>query len=283
MRRKIVFLDIDGTLTEPGGLEPPASAVRAIRGARRNGHLIYLCTGRNYAMLKDLLAYGFDGFVASAGGYIRCGQEVIYDCPMTEEERQALMDVLEKNGVCRTLECLHGTYIDGNFKEFLRSHASEGRNSELLRWREQVERTLNIRPMEEYRGEPVYKIVFMCLSPEQLEEPKQLMEGAFVFSMEKYDRYGCTNGELINRRFDKGRAIARACAHLGIPIADALAFGDSINDAEALRAAGVGICMENGSEELKRIADDICPAVSADGIAWTFEKYGLCGQNCRSI
>ena len=35
-------------------------------------------------MLMPLLKYGFDGVVASSGGYIRCGEEVIYDCPMTE-------------------------------------------------------------------------------------------------------------------------------------------------------------------------------------------------------
>ena len=31
---------------------------------------VFLCTGRNLRMTKPLLAYGFDGFVCSAGGYV---------------------------------------------------------------------------------------------------------------------------------------------------------------------------------------------------------------------
>ena len=43
MDRKIVFLDIDGTLTQPGSNEPPESAVWAIAQARKAGHYVFLC------------------------------------------------------------------------------------------------------------------------------------------------------------------------------------------------------------------------------------------------
>ena len=39
MDRKLIFLDIDGTLTPAGSNVPPASALEAIRKARENGHL----------------------------------------------------------------------------------------------------------------------------------------------------------------------------------------------------------------------------------------------------
>lgn len=45
-------------------------------------------------------------------------EEVIYDCPMTEVQKQRAMAVLEKNGVYRTLECLDGSYTDEGFKDF---------------------------------------------------------------------------------------------------------------------------------------------------------------------
>ncbi|MDE6926339.1 MAG: Cof-type HAD-IIB family hydrolase, partial [Acetatifactor sp.] len=152
MAHRIIFLDIDGTLTEPGSNEPPESALQAIARAREEGHYIFLCTGRNYDMLRPLLQYDFDGVIASSGGYIEYQNRVIYDCPMTEEQRRTVMDVLKKNGVFRTVECRDGSYTDEGFKEFLRSHAGEGGNSELLRWREQIEKVLNIRPMKEYNG-----------------------------------------------------------------------------------------------------------------------------------
>ena len=66
MSGKLLFLDIDGTLTEPGYNIPPASALEAIKKAQANGHKVYLCSGRNRAMLKPLLAYNFDGYVARA-------------------------------------------------------------------------------------------------------------------------------------------------------------------------------------------------------------------------
>ncbi len=276
MKRKIIFLDIDGTLTEPGSNEPPDSAIEAIREAREEGHYVFLCTGRNYDMLMPLLKYGFDGAVASSGGYIRCGEEVIYDCPMTEDQRLGAMDVLEKNGVFRTLECLDGSYTDEGFKDFLKSHGGNG-NSELLRWREQIEKELNIRPMGEYKGQPVYKIVVMSRSEEQLEEPKRALSDDFSFCIQEKNRQGFINGEVVNKKFDKGKGIKRVCAWLGIPLEDSIAIGDSMNDREMLETAGLGICVENGSQELKELADEICPSVEEGGIWKVFFDHRLMG------
>ncbi len=85
MNGKLLFLDIDGTLTEPGYNVPPASALEAIKKAQKNGHRVFLCSGRNLAMLKPLLSYGFDGYVASAGGYVVCDGTVVFDRPMKPE------------------------------------------------------------------------------------------------------------------------------------------------------------------------------------------------------
>ena len=82
MDTRLIFLDIDGTFIEPGRTGAPASAAEAVRAARANGHKVFLCTGRNYRMTSPLLRYGFDGYVCSAGGYVACGQEVLFDCPM---------------------------------------------------------------------------------------------------------------------------------------------------------------------------------------------------------
>ena len=98
MSKKVIFLDIDGTLAEPGHSEPPASAIEAVRKAQAAGNLVFLCSGRNYGMLSSFLEYGFDGVVASAGGYILCGENVIYDCPMTDAQRIKTMDTLTESG-----------------------------------------------------------------------------------------------------------------------------------------------------------------------------------------
>lgn len=275
MNRKIVFLDIDGTLTQPGSNEPPESALWAIRQAKKEGHYIFLCTGRNYDMLSPLLKYDFDGVVASSGGYITYRNEVIYDCPMTEQQKRSAMDILQENGIFRTVECMDGSYTDEGFKEFLQAHADEKGNSELLRWRKQIEKSLNILPMKEYRGQPVYKIVIMSPSREQLDKPIEALASDFVFCLQEKNENGFINGEVVNRKFDKGKAVERVCDHLHIPIHDSVAIGDSMNDREMLEAAGLSICMKNGSEELKKLADDVCPSVMEDGIRDAFLKHHL--------
>ena len=144
MNQKLIFLDIDGTLCVPGSNVPPASALEAIRKARAAGHLVFLCTGRNLGMLSPLLGYGFDGVVGSSGGYVTCGDTVIYDCPMTPEQQETAMEVLNRNGVFRTVECRDRSYTDEGFKEFLKEKARRDSNSEVLRWREQIEKDLGI-------------------------------------------------------------------------------------------------------------------------------------------
>lgn len=275
MSRKIVFLDIDGTLTQPGSNEPPESALWAIRQAKKEGHYIFLCTGRNYDMLSPLLKYDFDGVVASSGGYITYRNEVVYDCPMTEQQKRSAMDILQENGIFRTVECMDGSYTDEGFKEFLQAHADEKGNSELLRWRKQIEESLNILPMKGYRGQPVYKIVIMSPSREQLDKPMEALASDFVFCLQEKNENGFINGEVVNRKFDKGKAVERVCDYLHIPVHDSVAIGDSMNDREMLEAAGLSICMQNGSEELKKLADDVCPSVMEDGIRDAFLKHHL--------
>lgn len=276
MRKKIIFLDIDGTLTEPGSNTPPESAMRAVKGAQEKGHYVFLCTGRNYDMLSPLLPFGFDGVVASCGGYVRFRDQVIYDCPMTEEQKQKAMEVMKDNGVFRTIECMDGSYTDEGLKEFLESHGDEGANSELLRWRRQLEQSLNIRPMAEYQGQPVYKIVIMADSRDRLEKPKQVLCQDFDLCLQEPDRFGFINGELINRKFDKGRGIKRVCQYLKIPVEDTVGFGDSANDEEMLKTVGLSICMANGSEKMKAISRDVCPPVTEDGLYHAFVNHGLC-------
>ena len=118
---------------------------------------------------------------------------------------------------------------------------------------------------------------------EALAGPQEALREEFDFCIHGEDAYGFINGEIINRQFDKGKAVEKVCAHLGIPMVDAIAFGDSMNDRQMLETAGLGICMANGSEQLKELADEICPAVWEDGIRAAFEKYCLTAPLCFPV
>lgn len=279
MEQKLIFLDIDGTLLPPGEMLVPESAVDAMRRARQNGHKLFLCTGRNYRMTEPLLAYGFDGYVCSAGGYVACDGKVLVDLPMEPQQAQGLQQALERHGVECTLEARDATY--GGMQMIQRwSWAHETRedlNSEAERWCKAMSDGMTIRPLSEYQGEPLYKIVFIAEHKSDLDEAKRLYEDQFVFCESNLDAMddGMVNGELINRKFDKGRGIKAICDYLGKPLADTIGFGDSDNDLQMTEVAGISVCMANGSERLKQLCDRIAPSVHEDGIAREFAALGL--------
>lgn len=273
MNQKLIFLDIDGTLTPAGSNVPPQSALDAIDRAKKAGHKVFLCTGRNLDMLKPLLVYGFDGAVASNGGYVFCGDKVLYDCPMTETQKETAMRLLKEQGVFRTVEAKDGSYCDEGLAEFI--NESSGGNSELVRWRIALEKDLGIRPMAEYDGRPIYKIVYMCGSASQLEPAKAVLGEEFNFLVQDMQGANCVNGEMVNRLFDKGLGVRRVAEAFGADIADTIGFGDSLNDLEMIMTVGTSVCMDNGSPALKEKSDLVCPSVEEDGLAKAFSQLGL--------
>ncbi len=278
MSNKLIFLDIDGTLTTPGSNEPPASALDAIKRAQANGHKVFLCTGRNLGMLSPLLKFGFDGVVASAGGYVAVGDEVIFDMPMSEEEAKTALDSLHREGVFCTIESRDRTWGDEDLGSFLDAAGGAGSgNSEIERWRKALASSLDIRPMSEYDGRPIYKVVIMCMKDEQLQPARALLEDKYNFVIQEITdpAHPCLNGELINRGFDKGRGVRRVCEYYGVPVEDTVGFGDSMNDLEMIETVGTSVCMANGSEKLKSLSDIVCPSVEEDGLAIEFEALGL--------
>lgn len=270
---KLIFVDIDGTLTVAGENTPPDSAVKAIKDAQKAGNKVFLCTGRNLDMLRPLLVYGFDGIIGSSGGYVTCGDEVLFDCPMTDEQRDMALESLHRHGVFCTIEAKDGSFGDENIGDFLKDQP--GGNSEIERWRKALSSSLGIRPMGEYDGRPVYKVVVMCQTMDQLDEARSLLEKDFDFTMQEVPAHGCVNGELTNRKFDKGRGVVRICEKLGVPLSDTYGFGDSMNDLAMIRTVGTSICMANGAESLKKLCDYVCPAVENDGLAEAFERFKL--------
>lgn len=268
---KLIFLDIDGTLTVPGENVPPQSALDAIRAARANGHKAFLCTGRSWSMSESIAAYGFDGVICSAGGYILCDGKVIYDHPMSADELRRVLDVMKSPDIFCILESASKTFADVGAEDFKQVSG----NSEALRWRKTLTESFDVLPMRAYRGEPVYKVSFLCLRRAALETPRRILEDRYQFCLQDFLVGDTVNGELINRDFDKGRAIVRVCAYFGVPVSDTIGFGDSMNDLEMIRTTGIGVCMGNGSETLKAQSDKVCPPVDRDGLAAAFRELGL--------
>ncbi len=71
--------------------------------------------------------------------------------------------------------------------------------------------------------------------------------------------------EIMNNRVSKGKALRFLSEMLGISTFEMAGLGDSFNDFELIRDAGLGITFNNSPEELKKIADYVTQKDSPEG------------------
>ena len=273
MNSKLIFLDVDGTLTLPGGYEPPESALRAVKRARELGHKVFLCSGRNYGMLKPLMKYGFDGCIASCGGYVCADNKVLYDYPMPEELKNRLITLLRENGASLSIESRDYSFNDDIALKYLKRDGI--RDTHLYSMIKAVWVDLGARPAEEYDGRPIYKIVLTCDGEDRLIPARNELGDELNFIVHDFSVEDCVFSEIISRDFNKGRGVCIIAEALGYDLADTIGFGDSSLDVNMIDVVETGVCMSNGSEYLKEQSDLICPSVYEDGIEWAFRELGL--------
>lgn len=84
--------------------------------------------------------------------------------------------------------------------------------------------------------------------------------------------------DIIPADSGKGVGVNKVLAHYHLKKEEALAFGDGNNDIDILQAVGMGVAMENGSDELKAVADDICGHAADDGVYHYCVEHGLIAE-----
>jgi len=274
MEQRIIFLDIDGTIAEPGGMAPTSSALEAMERAKARGHKVVLCSGRSCNALHALLDFSYDAVVANAGAYITCGEQVLVNFSLPPETLQRIRRLLENAGILYSIMCFECSFNSPGYRDLVLQSAYRGSNSELARWAKYFETAEDVT-FADYRGQPAQKLVFLAQSPQQLQGSISALEDEFECCIMGTDQFGITNGELIHRAHSKGAAVQFLCEHWGLPLSASIAFGDSMNDASMLTAAGLGICMGNGSGALKALADEVCPPYDQAGVLRAMEAHGL--------
>ena len=60
---------------------------------------------------------------------------------------------------------------------------------------------------------------------------------------------------------------------LGVEQKNVMAIGDNINDVSMVEWAGTGVCVREGQEALKRVADLIVPEMRLGGLKATIEYF----------
>lgn len=92
------------------------------------------------------------------------------------------------------------------------------------------------------------------------------------FNVSKVTPY---NIEISNKTANKRFGVEKIAAHLSIKQDEIICIGDSGNDRQMIKYAGLGIAMGNAFPEIKEIADVITDTNMNNGVATAIEKYLL--------
>ncbi|MBC1540481.1 Cof-type HAD-IIB family hydrolase [Listeria seeligeri] len=280
MTKKIVFVDVDGTLVNDDGLVPE-SARTAITKARNNGHQVYLCTGRSKPELyESILSIGFDGIIGAGGGYVEVNDQIIYHKKVANEDVVHMVDFFNKKKLDFYLESNGGLFASENLESHLNKLIyGDVENDPIAREKKQN----NPHPFIESLtfGEPnlyrtdVNKACFLENKAVPFEEIKKEFSGKFEVMHCTVPIFGDDSGELMVPNIHKATAIELLLEHINGDQKDTIGIGDGMNDAEMLAFCEIGIAMGNAKEELKLLADEITNSIDEDGLFASFQKNGL--------
>lgn len=262
MSKKAVFFDIDGTLYLQG--KPLIqSTIEAIRKIRENGHLAFVCTGRSRVMVPKtpILSIGFDGIVASCGTYGEYQGKELFRRSLSRKELAELTRAYRKYNAMYILEGTEYIYYD---EEMIKGFEKDW-------YLKQINETIPERFLQVGKAEHIDA----CKASVHVKQgnPDKL----YRMFADKYEILEHVFGvaEFVPKGFSKAVGIAHMCESLGIAREDTIAVGDSINDVDMLKFAGIGICMGNGSDPAKACADYITDEMEKDGIYHAMEHFGL--------
>ena len=274
---EIIFVDVDGTLVDYEN-HLPESAVKAIRQARKNGHKVYICTGRSKAeVYPPLWEIGLDGMIGGNGSYVESEGVVVMHQLITLEQCKHIVDWLHERKLEFYLESNNGLFASEHFEEegepviqeYSKRKGKE--NADKITVREVFPDM--IFGGELYRDD-VNKVSFILRSYQDhldsIQEFPDLQPGTWGGKGEI-----ALFGDLGVKDITKAHAIDQLLNYLGAKREDTIAFGDAKVDIPMLEYCHIGVAMGSGGDEIKAMADYITDDVDKDGLYNAFVHFGL--------
>jgi Cof subfamily protein (haloacid dehalogenase superfamily) len=258
---RIFFFDIDNTLLDHRTQTIPPSALAAIGSLRSAGHTVVIATGRAYEQARPF----FDEIrpawaITQNGARILRGEEVVFNAPLPRARLAALFDWMSALG--------HPFGINGGDSGYLSVEAPTA-----------IEALATVAmPYWTGRPVPLDRDIYQAwlFFDESLDETliPEINARFPEFDVLRWHRQAA---DVQLRTVNKWTGCQWVMAHAGFSPAQAIAFGDGLNDVRMLRGVGLGIAMDNGHPELKAVADRIAPAIHLDGIARMIEEFARDG------
>lgn len=257
--KKAVFFDIDGTLWD-NKQQIPDSTRKALLQLKKNGHYLFICSGRTRVFIPDeaLMPLGFDGIVAGCGTYGEFQGKTEFYHKIELEQIKKDSGYLNKLKAAYILEGRYALYID------------EGRFED--EFYNEMQKTLGDNLLRVTGNENQFEVSKFCVNYMQ-EHQKELEQ-----ELEKrYDIIHRDGGfmEIVPKGFNKATGIQQMCEILGIAHEDTYAFGDSTNDLDMLKYVAHSVAMGDGMQQAKDAAEYVTTPLWEDGIYNGLKHYGL--------
>lgn len=269
--RRCVFIDFDGTFAHQG--VAPRAHAEAVRGARANGHAVLLCTGRPASIVASSVAGLFDGVVASAGGWIRIGEELLEDRRFPEDLGRRAVQVLLRHDVPFTLETPEALLCTPRSAQELRSRVRSAPSADGLG--RGLQDLLDAIVLPEDLASCSFSKISLWGSPVPMEQLAAEI-GPEVGALPNSISADASSGELHLRAVDKADGVRRAAAHLDVELARTIGIGDGMNDVGMLRAVGTPLAVDGAPLAVLEAAGGArIPGPLDLGIVTAFERLGL--------
>ncbi len=269
---RVIALDLDGTLLNS---KKELSEVNrsALSRAAAQGVEIVPTTGRFFDAMPDVVrSLKFINYAITVNGaevYDIRNDAVVYRADIPYKRGVEIMEHLD------TLPVIYDCYMDGwgwmtrAFYEAADQYVlGDARLLEMIRSLRKPVDELKTFVLEKRRPLQKIQMFFQDLELRNLalqELPKRFPDMAISSS-------SINNIEINSAEANKGTALCVLCETLGISASQSIAFGDGLNDIAMLRAAGVGVAMENAIAQAKAAADIITGSCDDNGVAQLIDQ-----------
>ena len=253
---KIAFFDIDGTLIDINKKVISEKILETLSRLKQKGILICLATGRAPLTLPQFPKINFDVFLTFNGSYCFNSEKVIFSNPIPVQDVKQLIKNAANIGRPVSIATKDRIAANGADQDLVDYFGYAG---------------LKVEVSEDFEGllkEEIYQVMMGCRKSEYVSMMKGIRQA-------KITAWWDRAVDIIPADGGKGKAIEKVLAYYHLDKAEAIGFGDGNNDIEMLQSVGTGVAVENGSEQLKAVADDMCGHAAEDGIYYYCLKKGL--------
>ncbi len=269
---RLIALDLDGTTLTREGLTRRTKDT--LEAAISKDIEVVIATGRVFSALPDKIhkIKGLRHIITSNGAHITEAKtgEFIYSNYAEEFAIMKVHEILKRTKY--PVEVFTGgrAYIDRAVYEDLAKNGSNYMSPKyVLKTRTPIEGIYDF--LEAHRE----KIENINIHFEFFEEKGAMFEKLSGVSGITLTSSFPHNLEIGGATTSKATALEEICARSGIKMENVMAFGDSPNDGSMISRAGVGIAMNNATEDVKKIADCITLSADEEGVAYAIRKLIL--------